>query len=391
MPDCQAYLGKLGGHRPYQPEGFSGKLGTWCNTYDLFCSSYLSLDSHTAYVADGLYEKASEVIFEKVRAEFGIKEKEPELKKDVVILVARDYQIEGKSEWSAMMTAREYAKEIVKRGGRVAIYYFTTSKMHHAELRRGCNFDKCDSEEGVIAATNSPLGEQQLVIGGDLANGVKEILERTVWQEGNEKTLVILARHQLETGVEHLRTSELINTGNEIGLEAWAAVDFVGYTEGFAKESEEDYRDFTEKLGGGTFSVTEEGWQEELLKEIIQSGKAEDPEDGIALATKVSARVAKTAIGLEELPELTIHGAEETDSGYEVSFTSSGGRTLVVLNDAILGYTEQEKVVLTNLDRSAENIVWLVPMSETRSGVGREVIIPAAGVVVPLAPNTGAI
>lgn len=393
VPDCQAYLGKLGGHRPYQPEGFSGKLGTWCNTYDLFCSSYLSLDSHTAYVADGLYEKASEVIFEKVRAEFGIEEKEPELKKDVVILMARDYLIEGKSEWSYYETMKKYAREIIDRGGRVAIYDFWTSQMWNTEFKRICSFDSCTTDNGIP-------GGSSLAFGKSLIGALMDTISNLRWEEGSEKILVVLGRHRLTSIIDSPWVEEFVNYGNEIGLKMFAAVDFTGYTEGFAKGSEEDYRKVTERLGGETVLVDGDEWEEALLdkileddslEEIMQSGTAEDPEDGIALATKVSARVAKTAIGLEELPELTIQGAEETDSGYEVSFTSSGGRTLVVLNDAILGYTEQEKVVLTDLDRSAENIVWLVPMSETRSGVGREVIIPAAGVVVPLAPNTGAI
>ena len=31
VQDCHAYKGKLGANQPYAPEGFAGKVGTWCN------------------------------------------------------------------------------------------------------------------------------------------------------------------------------------------------------------------------------------------------------------------------------------------------------------------------------------------------------------------------
>ena len=34
VPDCRAYEGILGSYRPYQPDGYDGKLGTWCNHMD---------------------------------------------------------------------------------------------------------------------------------------------------------------------------------------------------------------------------------------------------------------------------------------------------------------------------------------------------------------------
>ena len=54
VPDCQAYKGLLGANVPYEPETLVGKVGTWCNKRDIFCSSHLSISDHTAYVGEDL-------------------------------------------------------------------------------------------------------------------------------------------------------------------------------------------------------------------------------------------------------------------------------------------------------------------------------------------------
>ena len=72
VPDCQAYKGLLGAYIPYEPAAFTGKVGTWCNKRDIFCSSHLNVSDHVSYVADALYEDASRVIFDKITKYFGI-------------------------------------------------------------------------------------------------------------------------------------------------------------------------------------------------------------------------------------------------------------------------------------------------------------------------------
>ena len=43
VPDCFAYKGLLGAREPYASQDYVGKLGTWCNKYDIFCSSKFSI------------------------------------------------------------------------------------------------------------------------------------------------------------------------------------------------------------------------------------------------------------------------------------------------------------------------------------------------------------
>ena len=66
VPDCQAYKGILGAYIPYEPEAFTGKIGTWCNKGDILCSSHFNVNDHVGYVSEGLYEDASRVIFDKI-------------------------------------------------------------------------------------------------------------------------------------------------------------------------------------------------------------------------------------------------------------------------------------------------------------------------------------
>lgn len=73
VPDCRAESGLLGAKNPYQETNYNGKLGTWCNTYDVYCSAHLNAAHHTTYYEDGLYENATSVIFNKITDYFNIK------------------------------------------------------------------------------------------------------------------------------------------------------------------------------------------------------------------------------------------------------------------------------------------------------------------------------
>ena len=39
VPDCRVESGILGARIPYVPDGFKGKVGTWCNEGDIICGS----------------------------------------------------------------------------------------------------------------------------------------------------------------------------------------------------------------------------------------------------------------------------------------------------------------------------------------------------------------
>lgn len=72
VPDCDVEEGILDGQKPYQPFGFSKKVGAWCNQNDIMCGSDLNIinpiGAHLAYknTPEG-HEKFAELIAEKIK------------------------------------------------------------------------------------------------------------------------------------------------------------------------------------------------------------------------------------------------------------------------------------------------------------------------------------
>lgn len=178
VPDCYAYVGLLGSYRPYQPEGFLGKFGTFCNTHDIFCSSHLSVSSHVSYVADNLYERAGETIAEKVRAEFGLPEVEEKRGIDAAFIVTDDQRYAGAGNWNGLQTAKKYAEEIVRRGGRAAVYDFTTNRLGQDELKLRCRMGNCYNS----GAGELPLGGTTLE--SFTTQSLTGVIERVVREAG---------------------------------------------------------------------------------------------------------------------------------------------------------------------------------------------------------------
>ena len=77
-----------------------------------------------------------------------------------------------------------------------------------------------------------------------------------------------------------------------------------------------------------------------------------------------------------------------SSSQVRLSWNNTGTRTLFALNDLVLGVTDKNEIVLSGLDSTVENIVTLVPLSDTQRGVGVSATIYGS-LVIPKAPNTG--
>ena len=68
-------------------------------------------------------------------------------------------------------------------------------------------------------------------------------------------------------------------------------------------------------------------------------------------------------------PVLKIVNTNKLENGVvEINFTNTCESALVILNDAILGMTEQNKIVLSELDAKKENLLTLVPISGNMRG-----------------------
>jgi hypothetical protein len=96
-----------------------------------------------------------------------------------------------------------------------------------------------------------------------------------------------------------------------------------------------------------------------------------------------------------EKPHLEIMNTNNiSPSEVEITFTTNGERTVVMLNDTILGITSETSVKVSGLDPSRENVIKLAPLSGTTRGGTVSVTINNDGeesVIIPKAPNTGAL
>ena len=104
-------------------------------------------------------------------------------------------------------------------------------------------------------------------------------------------------------------------------------------------------------------------------------------------------RVEDWGYGDEDVPEIEVTRVVDDGDNVRVEFESSGGRALVILNEAILGICEDDFVIVGDLERGRENTLRLVALSETRRGEMVDVVIETLDEpeleFVPKAPDTG--
>ena len=386
VPDCRAHKGLLGAYKPYQPSGFSGKLGTWCNKRDVFCSSGISISDHTSYISENLYEDAARVIFDKITRAFGVENK---------VSSPHDTAILIDSTGSMSSTIEKYKAEALKLaektfaiGGRIALFDYRDLDDPYEPVPR-CNFDECTVEKIADILDNLELDG-----GGDwpesLLSASYFTMQKLTWRKGATKSLVALTdANFLSPDRDGMTLEEVVKLSKIID-----PVNFYIVTE---PENREYYEELAEKT----------------------DGRVVDSVDELALTTDYIIerydslpRVEEDALGFA-LPKLEINAVDYTDDGASLKFSGDFDEVIVVLNDAVLGRTTEHEITISGLDLSRENIVTLVPVSDSRRGepaeanlkivmlegnivedkvglerisVEEETVIPF---LVPKAPNTG--
>ncbi|MBQ3433182.1 hypothetical protein IJG22_02700, partial [Candidatus Saccharibacteria bacterium] len=106
-----------------------------------------------------------------------------------------------------------------------------------------------------------------------------------------------------------------------------------------------------------------------------------------------------------ELPILTVNKVVPNGDEVKVTFETTGMRTLVILNDAILGATTENEVTIVDLDGEVINTLSLVPLGEDVRGESVKVVLNYSSDVegevmlnvvdndiattIPKTPNTG--
>ena len=369
VPDCRAYKGLLGSYKPYQPEEFLGKLGTWCNKYDIFCSSYYSISSHTSYVADDLYEDASRVIASKVVLAFST-DSEYASPHDTAILIDSTDSM-GWLIGQFREEAVRLANETFAVGGRVALYDYRDLADPYEPMAR-CTFETCTAEN-----FGEYLDSIVLEGGGDIPESMLsaslKVMNELSWRRGATKSLVVLTDAAfLSPDRDGTTMWDVIELSKRID-----PVNLYIVTDETIAEMNPAMSELAKATGG--MVVTDFGNLNILTERIMERY------DSLPV-------VEEEAGDLKPLPVIDDVQVYENGDEIKIDFKNTGTKAIVILNDAILGITEKQSITLTNLNHGVTNELVLVPVDDSRRGERAVINISVeatSDIVVPKVPDTG--
>lgn len=370
VPDCQAYTGLLGAYVPYEPESYVGKVGTWCNKADIFCSSHFNISDHVSYVEENLYEDAARVMFNKITDQFGV-ENTISSPHDTAIL------IDTTGSMSSMI--KKYQDEAIRvmektlaAGGRVALYSYRDVAEQKRPIEH-CNFESCTAE-----TFKSELYGLRTTGGGDakesLLSGAFYTMQSLEWKRGATKSLVVLTDNGFHSpDLDGITVMDVINLSRSIDPVALYVIGdpvFSSY-----------YDEITGETGGRFISIGGDlsGLTDEIMERV-------DP------LPQVETNEMPTVV-----PEVRISGVDNNAGEVKVIFESDAEKFIVVLNDYIIGMTSEKEITISEI-QTGENTVQIVPIAGERRGNGAEVTFSSSiggrgGVIdnydALLVPNTG--
>ena len=335
VPDCRAHKGLLGAKEPYVTADYTGKLGTWCNKFDIFCSSHFSITSHTSYDTDNLYEDASRLIFSKIANYYEFKNSYAS-PHDTAFLIdstqSMNYLINNyKAE------ALKLAKETLDKGGRIALYDYRDLISGYQPIER-CNFESCD-----IETFERGLNEIETDGGGDppesLLSSSFQVMKKLKWKLGSTKSLVILT-----DGGYH--SPDLDGTTFYDVVSLSKQIDPVNFYIVTIPDRADIYQSLAEATDGAVVIYSDETFSltTKIMERFDSLPRVEEESEDSA----------------QPLPHLEIISTNAiSDTEYEISFSSSGAKTIVILNDAVLGTTDQNHITITDLDNTISNTITL--------------------------------
>lgn len=369
VPDCRAYKGLLGAYIPYEPSALVGKVGTWCNKRDVFCSSHMNVIDHVGYIDADLYEDASRVIIAKICAEFGIVNSMSS-PHDTAILIDSTGSMSGliakyKDE------AKKLAERTLESGGRVALYDYRDYQDGYVPRQR-CSFETCD-----LASFEAGLSGITVDGGGDLRESLLAsslaVMQELNWKQGSTKSIVVLT----DAGYH----DPDFDSGGTTRLDVVALskkIDPVNFYVITTPENVDSYADLASETGGRVVTTVDDLTEltDYIMERYDSLPRVEELDGDGAL-----------------VPELTVIESLVRDGRATVKFKTDAPSVIVVLNDAILGVVEGlSEITLEDLDFSVENVLTLVPFSDTTRGDGVEVDLGGGllgPTTLPKAPDTG--
>ena len=367
VPDCHAYEGLLGSYQPYQPETLLGKVGTWCNKNDIFCSSHLNISDHVSYIPDNLYEDASKFIYSKIANHFNLKNRIASIHDTAILIDSTGSMVSLIDQYKD--EAYRLARETLESGGRVALFDYRDLNDPYP-LNERCNFDTC-----TLDIFKEELSKIQVDGGGDdeesLLSASFNAMSTLTWKFGATKSIVVLTDARfLMPDRDGITTSDVINLSKTID-----PVNFYIITN---PENEAAYQELASGTDGKVITNLNEL---SLLTDYIMERPDSLP------------RVEESATTYN-LPTLKIKSTHQNSPNeINIKFESDTLTALVVINDRIIGSTEKKSVTISGLDPTKETTITLVPVTKDIKGKGDSVTItPKAttkDIILPKAPNTG--
>lgn len=363
VPDCQAYKGLLGAYMPYEPESLLGKVGTWCNKSDIFCSSKYSMDNHLTYIEDELYADASKVIFDKIAQSFGIENMVSSPHDTVIMLDSTGSMSRMIGEYKA--EAIRLATKTFESGGRVALYDYRDLNDPYTPVEH-CNFETC-----TIDVIQQKLEEIEVNGGGDtnesLLSASFSAMKSLKWKFGATKSVVVLTDAPFLTpDRDGVTLDEVVRLSKEID-----PVNFYIIT------NEESAKSCDELAARTDGKVVTDFNTLDLLTDYIMERYDSLPRVEESLGADLPAL---------EIKEVT----EISETEVRIKFNSSSNQAIVVLNDVILGVTDLDEITIGGLKSGVKNQITLVPITDDLRGEGISISVQQKLISpIPKAPNSG--
>ena len=355
VPDCQAYKGILGAYIPYEPDAYKGKIGTWCNKRDALCSSHLNVNDHTRYIEEGLYEDASRVIFDKICRAFGIDNTISSPHDTAILIDATSSMYSLITEYKA--EAKRLAEQTLAIGGRVALYDYRDYQEGYVP-RQYCSFENC-----TIETFEAGLNKIAISGGGDtpeslLASSL-HVMQELDWKNGSTKSIVVLTDagyHEPDFDIGATTKLDVVRLSKQID-----PVNFYVVT---TPNMAEAYEELTSATGGRVVTTADD--LSELTDYIVERYDTLP-----RVEEEYGEMVARPTLKIEEV-NLGVNSAI-------VQFTTDGIRTMVILNDTILGVTSEHKITVSDLKMDKSNMLRLVPLGDDIKGEPVDIELSTAG------------
>ena len=390
VPDCYAYEGLLGSYRPYEPEGYQGKVGVWCNKYDVFCSSYLSISSHVSYTTDGIYADASKLIFAKITEAMGVSNTYVSAHDTAFLIDTTGSMAKHIAKYRA--EALRFAKETLEAGGRVALYDYRDIADGYRPVKH-CDFETCD-----LATFQRELESLNIAGGGDIPESLLSAslttMQELEWKFGSTKSLVVL----IDAG---FHSPDLDGTTFVDVVRLSKEIDPVNFYVIAPSDTIEDYYELTAATDGATAELYGDLSDLGKLTDYVMARfdslpRVEEDFDSTDYdATVPVIEITGAVVGEGEFDD-TARGTGDGDDTKKISvrFVTDATRILAIVNDEIMGVAEVDdilireemeseegfkvgEITLGGIDDMADNRVTLVPLNETRRGMGQTIEIAA--------------